>query len=120
MFTNTIGTPDLLLPDFTLPNALPGTAQWVSPFPTGNTGFTQLTLISLTGLLNCLVIGYRVPPGGAPALGNQFIPSIQIFAQQNVDYFYDSMNVLPAGYSLFFYASVVNGCNLAMHGYNWS
>lgn len=111
-----IKAPKLILPDFVLPNALPGTAQWISDIPDGSLGNYEFRQIELTCILAATVTAHRVPPGGTPVAANRFITAMPFTVGQKIDVYWDpEQSIWPGGYSLFIFASLANAINCAVH-----
>lgn len=109
--------PKLLLPCFTLPNALPGSPQWTNPIPDGGSGYTRLTLIQLICRVTATITIHKVPPSGSASNSNIICPALALFAGETGEFYYDeSLNTIPAGYSMYFFASAANAVNCELHG----
>lgn len=111
-------SPKLLLPTFHLPNALPGTAQWISPFPAGTPGVTFITLFHFasSGAANYTV--HLVQPGASAVTSNRIFIGEGMAANENDKWIYDPMTFcVPAGYSIFAFASVATTITMTMSGW---
>jgi hypothetical protein len=115
-----LGAPKLLVPEFTLPNALPGSATWTSPFTSTSPGRTELTLIQLVGLAAATVTIHKVPPGGAAANSNKITAALAVGLGETMDIYWDSPYVVPAGYTLWCFASAANSINCGIHGVDYA
>lgn len=110
-------SPQLVLPTFTLPNAVPGTAQWTSKIPDGGVGSFYIRNLRLTCISAASVSLHLVPPGGATATTNLILAALPMTAGQMFDiYNEDKEAPLPGGYSLFFFASAANAINATLWG----
>lgn len=101
----------------TLPNALPGTPQWVSPFLAGTNGQTKLRIAGFSGIAAATITLHLVPPGGAAGAGNIRIPAMAIAAGEVIDVYHeDGEFTIPAGYSIYMFASVASAVNAFLSG----
>lgn len=109
--------PQLLLPTFTLPNAVPGSPQWTNPVVNGAQGSVYARSLFLTCIAAATVSIHLVPPGGATGTGNLLVAAMPLSAGDCVDIFgEDKEKTIPAGYSLFFFASAANSVNATFWG----
>lgn len=111
------GAPELILPLFTLPGALPGTAQWVSPFVSGYPSYHEVTMIQLIGLAAGVATIHLVPPGGTATNVNKFFNAVVVAVNTNVEKtYFDKQLILPAGYSIWAFAGGAATTNLMITG----
>lgn len=110
--------PQILLPTFTLPNVLPGVAQWVNPVPSGAFGSAFLRSLWLTCVSSASYSIHLVPPGGTPLASNLVFGAATPMVTGDVwDLFGEEKEKsLPAGYSMFFFASAANSINATLWG----
>jgi hypothetical protein len=115
-------TPKLLLPTFLLPNALPGTAQWVSSFPVDTNGQTNLTLMQFMATAADAITIHLVPPGATPTATNRIWNALPILAGECMEWYADGERqyTIPAAYSLFFFAGVASNVNCTVFAHHSS
>lgn len=110
--------PKLLLPTFHLPNALPGTAQWISPFPQGTNGVTFITLLQFasSGISSYTV--HLVAPGASAVTSNRLFIARGMAANSNEVWQYDQFAFcVPAAWSIFAFAATATAITMTMSGW---
>jgi len=111
------GAPKILIPITALPGALPGAAQWVSPFAVGVLGFHDIRMVSWTGIAASTLTIHIVPAGAAalPANAWQNALVVAINTQGERTYFERQFLLLP-GYSIWAFAGAAAAVNLIING----
>lgn len=103
-----------LLPSTTLPNALPGSAQYTAPANT-RAQFDCVTLTNTSATTRVVTI-HLVPAGGSPGAGNIVVQTLAVPANREIVVNAMSLQVLPTGGMLYAFADAAGAINLRASG----